>query len=111
MELTTIAPVYNQDLALECPSCGDTYLHHEVVEVYQRESEDAPRGLHVTVGSPAMAIDTAQDGNPSRRRNGLRIRFRCEGCEAEPALVIEEHKGQTFMGWEEEFVHDGQAQV
>jgi hypothetical protein len=92
---------------LKCPRC-DTfdYLHHETVEVFARP-EDAPMVRHVAV-DPDGAIRTAGadvnaiSRNPSKRRDGVVIHFRCEGCGEGLLLNISQHKGQTFVHWSEQ---------
>lgn len=81
---------------LICPSCGGLYLHHERVEVFQR-NEDAGEGLHVIVEGLSTKVDTKISGNPSMRRHGLKIYFRCEGCTHSPVISLEQHKGNTYI--------------
>ena len=81
---------------LVCPACGSTYLHHERVEVFER-NEGERSGLHVAVGGGRALVDTALEGNPSGRRHGLNIHFWCEECEARPMLIIAQHKGNTIV--------------
>jgi hypothetical protein len=97
--------------ALLCPCCGSSYLHHEFIDVYERAIEDGPTwrgrimGIEVVenVGqvkcSPfaPMVMDAE---NPSRRRDGIRIYFRCEDCDASVHLTIAQHKGCSFLEME-----------
>ena len=83
---------------LECPACGGNYLRHEKVEVFER-SEDEGTGLHVLVENGKVAEDNDLTGNPSSRRHGLSIRFRCEHCAAMPVLAIAQHKGNTWLNF------------
>ena len=46
-------------------------------------------------------MDTDIRDNPSARRYGLRIFFWCEHCCAVPVLNIYQHKGNTFLRWED----------
>jgi len=93
---------------LLCPKCGFDYLHHEKIEIFERQAEDDKQGLHLVVASRAdstvaassrinVLTNTDISENPSRRRNGMKISFWCEGCDVVSVLVIEQHKGQTFM--------------
>lgn len=82
--------------ALHCPHCKGDYLHHHLVEVFERQ-QDAPEGLRVSIEHDVVLTDTCMDGNPSARRNGLIIHFECENCEARSKLEIVQHKGQTFV--------------
>jgi len=81
---------------LLCPSCGFNYLHQERIEVFER-AEDQAQGVHVVVEELKATIDTDLTGNPSKRREGLSIRFWCEGCKAKPVLTISQHKGNTLV--------------
>ena len=93
-----------EDGELLCPCCGENYLHHDVVEVYSRDSEDAPSRATVIMGQgdlfcgPERLIGAR--GNPSSRRQGLRIGFWCETCDQQPSLTIAQHKGVTYVQWE-----------
>ncbi|MBR9911512.1 MAG: hypothetical protein GYB33_14285 [Gammaproteobacteria bacterium] len=81
---------------LKCPSCGGIYLHHDKVEVFER-SEDAETGVHAVVENNVVKTDNNLDGNPSRRRHGLKIHFWCEGCKAKPVISLSQHKGNTWV--------------
>lgn len=94
---------------LLCPRCGEGWLHHGKVEVYERHGEDSNEGLAVTINSEVV-VRTSMTGNPSLRRNGLRIYFSCEICEDDgdgnlaPPMVMSlvQHKGTTYLEWESE---------
>lgn len=88
--------VVNEDKTLICPSCGEPFVSHRMIEVFEREEDDA-KGLHVTIGHNTFMTDTDLAGNPSPRRNGFRIVFECEMCWSEHELVICQHKGRTFV--------------
>jgi hypothetical protein len=83
---------------LICPCCDNSeYLHHDVVEVFER-SEDAEICRQTTVTSGETLIQkTNGRGNPSFRRHGLSIRFWCEECEAKSVVAVAQHKGNTFL--------------
>lgn len=81
---------------LSCPGCGEEYLHHRTIKVFER-SEDSKTGIHVVIKGENVAVDTDLAGNPSSRRNGLLIEFDCEHCLAKPVLSIEQHKGSTYV--------------
>lgn len=57
---------------LECPACGNDYMHHDRVEVFEC-GEDATYGLRVVVAEGSVTTDTSLQGNPSSRRHGLRV--------------------------------------
>ncbi len=86
---------------LACPKCGDEgYMHHGEVTVYERR-EDATKGLRIRIHGENVTIDTTQAGNPSFRRDGLRISFYCENCGDTFNLSLAQHKGQTLGFWRE----------
>lgn len=101
---------------LTCPSCNCDNLHQETVEVYQCFEDSA--GICTVASLTETTITTIgrhKKNNPSARRNGLRIYFRCEHChhdhggydengeelfvETPPLfeLTIAQHKGNTHM--------------
>jgi hypothetical protein len=82
---------------LKCTVCGNDYLHHNRVEVFEC-GEDAAHGLHVVVDGGAVTTDTKLNGNPSSRRHGLRVHFLCEGCNVRSFMEISQHKGNTYVG-------------
>jgi hypothetical protein len=85
---------------LTCPYCGNSYLHHGKVVIYERQ-EDAPRVLRTEVGDRGAKLEwVANDNrNPSARRHGLYIEFYCENCGRRSELTIAQHKGETLLGW------------
>ena len=86
---------------LECPQCGDNNLHQGKCSVYWREKEDSTAGLQIQSNeSREVSINLHVEGNPSDRRDGIRIEFWCEGCDVHPSLAIVQHKGKTFVYWE-----------
>lgn len=108
-------PTFNFDQSkpsLECPRCGDHWLHQYGVEVFVRHGEDGERGQHVSVdyhsGETTISENTTTDaGNPSGRRDGIRIQFYCEQCDGFPEqapieLIIEQHKGVEYTYWRED---------
>jgi hypothetical protein len=62
--------------------------------------EDSPTGMHVIVDGAGVAVDHGvgcNDGNPSRRRDGLAIYLTCEGCDAVSVLTLVQHKGISML--------------
>ncbi len=88
----------NSDNELLCPSCGCQFLHHERVEIFDR-GEDEAQGLHVTVTDGKLETDLNLKGNPSKRRHGMAIEFRCELCAHVMRLSLEQHKGNTKVSF------------
>lgn len=92
---------FNLDV-LSCPHCAGEYLHHEEVIVYNRLQEDSERGIAVRTNGINVSQKDTMEGNPSGRRNGVTISFRCETCSSRLLLRVQQHKGQTFMDWDYE---------
>jgi len=82
---------------LVCPHCGEVFLHQYKTEIFDRD-EDELEGFHViTDRENDIIIKRDLEGNPSKRRDGLKIHFFCEMCSAKSVLDIYQHKGQTFV--------------
>ena len=97
---------------LMCPNCNNGLLHQQGCEVFVRNEEDSEEGCHINVdlkipedqrwkdnGEPTITIDRSMVGNPSERRQGIAIRFKCEFCEPIYILHIIQHKGCTHIRW------------
>jgi hypothetical protein len=85
---------------LLCPSCGEIYLHHEKIQIFDRD-DDSKEGLHTTIENRNVKIDSDIRKNPSTRRQGILIHFWCEICNGEAILSISQHKGQTIFEFRE----------
>lgn len=90
--------LYEMGTELECPHCGGNNLHQEHADVYFR-AEDAPTGVHLSGSDRGYTVGTRLDGNPSSRRDGMKITFNCEQRCPKSVLGIVQHKGTTFIGW------------
>ena len=76
-----------------CPVCGDSYQHHGSIIVFDRDGgEDGPTTI-ATIGSVPLG---AVSGNPSPRRDAIRILFHGE-CGHHWCLDVVQHKGETFV--------------
>ena len=84
-----------------CPHCGNANLHQSRAEVFFR-SEDCEQGIYAGISGEAEMCMTqsSQKGNPSPRRDGIRVWFTCEHCPKHSSLAIIQHKGDTQMYWE-----------
>jgi hypothetical protein len=88
---------------LQCPR-GCAYgsnLHHGKVEVFYR-TEDDERVLVTAIDRRIVKADlvpNAGSGNPSSRRNGIRVHFWCELCGDGLIFNLAQHKGQTLLSW------------
>jgi hypothetical protein len=103
-------PVDIDDGVLACPRCGGKHLHHMQVLVYDRR-EDASNVRRTLIECSAdhnrdpgeiiiSNVENENSGNPSRRRGGIVISFRCETCHLLPIdLAIAQHKGETLINW------------
>jgi hypothetical protein len=96
MQLTFEDYIEGSGALLECPACGGNHLNHVKVEIFERE-EDANTGIHISVTNDSIITDKDLVGNPSKRRHGLSIAFKCENCSATPVLTIAQHKGSTWV--------------
>lgn len=96
--------------ALNCPDCGDNYLHHRGTTIFERSEDESLTTVIAQNGRTAQISDFPSDDtcNPSSRRNGLIIEFECEHCHYDREglnglplhrLAVIQHKGNTFMEW------------
>jgi hypothetical protein len=88
---------------LACPRCRHEpgFLHHRKVETYFRR-EDAPEVLVAVADRGRVGLERRVNntsGNPSRRRDGVRVHFWCEHCGDELVLNVAQHKGCTEVFW------------
>lgn len=91
---------FNDDVLL-CPHCKSEYLHQEQVDIYDRQ-EDQETGIRISAsvaGQKKFLVDQSLEGNPSLRRDGISVRFGCEGCNKSSRLTIAQHKGQTLVAF------------
>jgi len=100
------------DDAVRCAHCGDTVVHHDEVVIYECR-EDAREGMRVMVSGldrqaadtgrallPCVTVDASMVGNPSPRRQGVRVGLWCESCGERSDLTIVQHKGMTLVDCE-----------
>lgn len=91
------------DSMLHCPICkrGLGALHQIGAEVFVRSEEGSEDGAHASAvrWDADGRADRSMCGNPSERRDGIRIFFGCE-CGASAELAIVQHKGATLVIWE-----------
>jgi hypothetical protein len=86
---------------LLCPHCGGENLAHDEVRLYNRDEDAATVRWTLADASRVNTslISNDESGNPSARRHGLAIRFRCEACGRAHKLTIAQHKGSTLCAW------------
>lgn len=82
-----------------CVYCGNQFVHHSDVEVYNRQSEDDKYCFYTKTSRIDAKIDTRKstEQSPSSRRDGVRITLTCEECRKEFYLEIDQHKGWTLI--------------
>lgn len=95
------AKIVDWDNALCCPACGNNYLHQGRVTAFNRNEDDQlTHRVDVDYNNiTAVTVPSEGSGNPSPRRHGLVVEFRCETCTHVPRLVILQHKGGTYVEW------------
>jgi len=117
-KIVAFGNAYSGEQNLLCPKCGEDFLHQIKTEIFERV-EDGKWGTHIIAESYDRAdcpsppeifyphrklgkieIDNNLDGNPSPRRQGLKIYFYCELCDEIFILNIYQHKGVTMVEWE-----------
>jgi hypothetical protein len=94
---------WSGDSRLLCSSCGEQYLHHtrvEVCEMLHGEDGDVLRTAVDTGRTTVEKMGRNESGNPSARRDGLRVFFWCEICPALPVLCLAQHKGFSLVWWQ-----------
>jgi hypothetical protein len=101
------------DKVLECQHCGSDNLHQSGVVWFAR-LEDASvdnttafatlkNDLYDSKSDPAdmvmylLPASKLKLTNPSDRRDGTHVLFMCELCDGITTLIIEQHKGSTYM--------------
>lgn len=87
--------------ALRCPSCGNDYLHHERVTVFDTLEDNSARFRKTRVtsieGDEVNHRVVTTDQNPSARSNGVAIEFWCENCDHISELTLAQHKGNSYL--------------
>ncbi len=92
---------------LQCPRCGYGFTHHQDTVVYNRNNDSDEIGFISHIFHTGVSTSyTEMTSNPSARRSGIRIYFKCESCHEENenvnlplfALLIYQHKGETCLG-------------
>lgn len=84
------------DGGLPCPVCGDEYMHHGTVRVYERVREDEPGTI--TEINQSVKMTAAPSKALPGRRGTVEIDFTCENGH-KSTLQIMQHKGNTLVKW------------
>ena len=91
--------------ALVCPFCGGSDLHQDSMQVIWR-MEDASTGLRIqSLSDETFSVDHDASGAVGRRQ-AMEITFWCEHCDTRPTLLIYQHKGKTYLTWDNASVID-----
>jgi len=79
-----------------CMYCKHDYMHRIRTDIFKR-GEDEEKCLHIIVDEDGCLCNYDDNKlNPSDRRDGLIITFRCEECSKLTYLKIYQHKGNEF---------------
>jgi len=92
--------VLSRDNHLLCPTCGEDFLHAESVRLVNRR-EDGPASAIEVADDQITVIPHQPIDSPSPvssvRRGWIEVRGTCEfGC-PDWVIVIQQHKGNTFV--------------
>ena len=88
-------PVFEvDDGSLCCPRCGFNYPHQTTVEVWNRNEDVDVGGIRITKDGN---VAEATGDNPSTRRSGVGIAFKCEECPCNAELVNRELCGKPSI--------------
>lgn len=84
---------------LQCPKCNDDYLHQrECRAVWRLEDKDGTEYVSNIEGGGTFR---RKSPTIAGRRDVIEIDFECENCSDTSTMIIMQHKGQTFIKWEE----------
>lgn len=91
----------SQWILVQCAWCEFDYTHQDAVAVFDR-SEDQPERITYVPHGPGEScwsdqMDVVSHGNPSARRQGVRIGLTCEECSRRSFVEITQHKGCTSV--------------
>ncbi len=101
-----LGDIYADSSTLQCPACEYDFTHQEYYEIFQCRGDVDTTGIRTIVQLNQTTVDTNMKGNPSSRRDGMRMFFTCEGCHGSPdesqnppmfELLIYQHKGVTIF--------------
>ena len=83
---------------IRCGWCKHENTHFVRTEVYHDPDTTNPNDtrLRAVVQGDQFRLDSTDEGNPSPRRSGIRLLYRCESCPGISTLEILEHKGNTL---------------
>lgn len=84
-----------------CAGCGNSWMH-QIGFIWFQRGDDHSRGAAIYIDSTgkhgAFEYEETQNSpNPSPRRDGSIVLFRCELCPAVTGVHYAQHKGQTFV--------------
>lgn len=95
--------MFDESGCLECVNvnCCSTYLHEFKTEHFNY-GEGREHGSTTTIEDGQVRVETnklhlKERKNPSSYRQGLKVTFYCEECEAITVLTIAQHKGRSYF--------------
>jgi len=80
-----------------CAHCGGDFMHQTDVEVFRRDREDSPTGLHAWTRGVEFVTSKSMEGNPGVRRDAVILSFWCEQCDCTTVLEIVQIKGAEVV--------------
>ena len=98
----------DNDGILHCPQCRCNNLHQRNTTIFERPEDARTTIVIAQNGDSVQATEFPSNDtcNPSERRQGLIIEFRCESCHSGESdaiplhrLAILQHKGYTYVEW------------
>ena len=83
-----------------CTYCGSEGLHQERVITFNRSEDQVENIVSIDQETGEVSYDEKNYKNPSPRRQGLTIIFRCEFCAGLTLMKVWQHKGETKLAFE-----------
>jgi hypothetical protein len=91
--------------SLVCPFCGESDLHQSDVQVIWRK-ECQSNGLRIESHQDETFTADHNASQAKGYRDAMEITFWCEHCDTKPKLHIYQHKGKTYIAWDNDSVID-----
>lgn len=82
---------------VSCASCDSDCMHQADVEVFRRDEEDSEMGMHLLTRGIEYVRGERVSGNPSSRRDAVRIIYTCEQCDMLTIMELVQHKGTETL--------------
>ena len=96
--------------SVQCPNCFQgsdaefSHMHHIGIETFSGKEDHVNEHIIIAGGGidmpePNIMVDDNVDQNPSSRRGGILIHFKCEDCDTIQTMQIGQHQGVSLFGW------------